>query len=109
MQHTKSFEIAIPKEFLKIVNKLDNWDFKFKVVVNYSCESDGSKMEICSQTTGFTATKFIAWDMPKLERYFLEAAHNNWESQYKPAIDTSSLLPVFASIFNPLIIKGEIK
>ena len=101
MTHTKNFEIAIPKEFLKsnIPYNEEMLDFFFKVNVNYTCDAKGDKMEIYHVSCGFTTVKFIAWDMPLLERYFLDAAHNNWESQFKPA---SNLHPVFEDIFNSI-------
>lgn len=88
MLHTNSFEIAIPKDFLKgDTPNRDKWDNVFKVLVNYSCKVDGSEMQIDQVQSNFHAAKYIKWDAPLLERHLLDAAHNNWESQYKPEVE----------------------
>ena len=82
MLHTSNFEIAIPKEFLKgDTPNRDKWDFVFKVNVGYSCNPNGTDFQIYSAQAEYHAIKYINWEMPSLERYFLDAAQNNFENK----------------------------
>ena len=85
MIHTNNFEIAIPKDFLKgDTPNRDKWDFVFKVNVWYSSQPNGKEMQIDQVQSNFHAAKYIKWDAPLLERYFLDAAHNNFETEVEP-------------------------
>lgn len=81
MTHTNNFEVAIPVQFLKPpFNGKKHYDYLFKVIVFYSCNSRGDNIEIFQQQSSFQGVKFINWDDVGLERHFIDAARNNWDS-----------------------------
>lgn len=76
------FEIALPKEFIKrTVPKWEEYDFKWKVTVHYSCNPKGEDITIDSIECGYTIIKFIEWGSVELERYLLDAALHNFDNQ----------------------------
>jgi hypothetical protein len=82
----KTFEIRIPKEFLK--SSLPDWeamDFILFLTVNYWYNDNGELIMLVEHP--FNLGEYLKWDNPRLKQYLTAACENNHENTKEPEKD----------------------